>query len=147
MSTISHAHRAGNSSRPSGQRLWCTRCRTGQHLVIDSIDPSVPRLLPEKVLVEVSYTCLGCDFLYAHPATVAQVAAILNKPDPGRTSGILQFGGTYIHCGEPMHTVGSETRNIYAPMTTEQSAEPVLDVYLRTRVLKCACGFQMEIPD
>ncbi|MEC5181927.1 hypothetical protein [Arthrobacter sp. CG_A4] len=144
MSTISHTHRPSNARPPSVRRLWCTRCRTDQHLVIDAIEPP---LAPEEGLVEVSYTCLGCDFLYAHPATVAQVAAILNKPGPGRTSGILQFGGTYIHCGEPMHTIGSETRNIYAPLTTEQSAEPVLDVYLRTRVLKCACGFQMEIPD
>jgi hypothetical protein len=60
---------------------------------------------------------------------------------------MLQFGGTYIHCGRPIRTAGSESRSIYAPLTTEQSGELVLDVYLRTRVLKCACGFQMEIPD
>ncbi|MBT2523277.1 hypothetical protein [Arthrobacter sp. ISL-28] len=147
MSTISDAHRSGNSRRPHGQRLWCIRCRTDQHLIIDAIDPIEPPSPPEEGLVEVSYTCLGCDFLYAHAATVAQTAAVLNRPGPGTTSGILQFGGAYIHCGEPMHTVGSETRNIYAPMTTEQPGEPLLDVYLSTRVLKCSCGFQMEIPD
>lgn len=38
-------------------------------------------------------------------------------------------------------------RSIYALVTTEEGVEPVLDVYLSTRVLKCACGFQMEIPD
>ncbi|AOT05764.1 hypothetical protein [Arthrobacter sp. U41] len=144
MSTISHAHRPGNSRQPYGQRLWCPRCRTDQHLAIDAIEQPSP---PEQELVEVSYTCVGCDFLYAHAATVAQAAAILNRPGPARTPGILQFGGAYIHCGEPMHTAGSDEHSIYAPMSTEQSSEPVLDVYLRTRVLKCSCGFQMEIPD
>lgn len=147
MSTISHAHRPGNFPHPSGRQLWCSRCRTDRHLVIDSIDPIEPGPALDEGLVVVAYTCLDCDFLYAHAATVAQVAVILNRPGPGRTAEILQFGGAYIHCGQPMHIAGSETHSIYAPETTEQSGEPVLDVYLRTRVLKCLCGFQMEIPD
>lgn len=147
MSIISHAHRPGNFGQPSGQQLWCSRCRTNRRLVIDSIDPIEPVPALDEGLVQVAYTCLDCDFLYAHAATVAQIAVILNRPGPGRTPEILQLGGTYIHCGQPMHTAGSETASIYAPVNTEQSGEPVLDVYLRTRVLKCACGFQVEIPD
>lgn len=90
---------------------------------------------------------MACEFSYSHAATVAQVACVLNRPDSRTSSGVLQFGGTYIHCGQPMHTAGSEKRSIYAPVTSEEGVEPVLDVYLSTRVLKCACGFQMEIPD
>lgn len=87
-----------------------------------------------------------------HSTTLPQVAAVLNQPGPQPTSGVLQFGGEYIHCGEPMHAAGSELRSIYAPMTTEpvpaeQTTGEVLEVYLRTRVLRCGCGFQMEIPD
>jgi hypothetical protein len=60
----------------------------------------------------------------------------------------LQSGGEYIHCGEPMPVAGSELRSTYAPMTTEPvPADVVLDAYLRTRVLRCICGFQMEIPE
>lgn len=115
MSTISHAHRPGNVPQPEGRQLWCSRCSTDSHLVIDSIDPIQPGPALDEGLVDVAYTCLDCGFLYAHAATVAQVAVILNRPGPGRASGILQFGGTYIHCGQPMHHGGSEARGIYAP--------------------------------
>ena len=69
-------------------------CRSDRQLVIDSIDPIEPGPALEEGLVEVANTCLDCDFLYTHTATVAQVAVILNRPGPGLTSGILQFGGT-----------------------------------------------------
>jgi hypothetical protein len=51
-----------------------------------------------------------------------------------------------------MHAAGSGLGSVYAPMTTvpdlaEQTSEGLLEVYLRTRVLRCGCGFQMEIPD
>ncbi|WP_426998234.1 hypothetical protein [Pseudarthrobacter sp. N5] len=143
MSTISNAYRPGGAHQPHGQRLWCAKCRTDDHLIIESMDALKP---PETGMVQVSYTCVECDFFYAHAAAVPQVEAILNRPGPGAASGVLEFGGEYIHCGEPMHTAGSELRSIYAPVTTEQSGEGVLDVYLRTRVLRCGCGFQMEIP-
>jgi hypothetical protein len=77
----------------------------------------------------------------------------IEAPTPGvpGTAGV-QSGGGYIHCGEPMHAASSGLRSIYAPMTTEpvpagQTSEDVLEVYLRTRVLRCGCGFQMEIPE
>jgi len=65
---------------------------------------------------------------------------------------VLQFRGDHIHCGEPMHATGSGLRSIYTPVTTgpvpaEQTPEELLDLYLRTRVLHCGCGFQMEIPE
>jgi hypothetical protein len=83
--------------------------------------------------------------IFSIPPTVAQVAAFLSRPGPG--SAVLQFGGAYLHCGEPMSTAGSEHRSIYVPVSTEQSVDGPLEVYLRTRVLRCRCGFQMEIPD
>jgi hypothetical protein len=62
----------------------------------------------------------------------------------------LQFGAQYIHCGEPMHPAASEQGAIYTPLMTEPEQTPTgidLEVYLQTRVLRCGCGFQMEIPD
>ncbi|WP_427135161.1 hypothetical protein [Pseudarthrobacter sp. S9] len=143
MSTISHTRRPGGARQPHGRRLWCTKCRTDQHLIIDSIEALQP---PETGMVQVSYTCLECDFFYAHAAAVPQVAAILKRPGTGTTAGFLQLGSEFIHCGEPMHVAGSELQSIYAPVTTGQAGEGVLDVYLRTRVLRCGCGFRMEIP-
>lgn len=142
MSTVSHPRKPGPANGPRGHRLWCRGCDTDEHLVIESVRALEP---PMAVLVETEYTCIECASFYSHPATVAQVGAVLNRSGPG--FGVLQFGRTYLHCGEPMSTAGSERRSIYAPSFTEWTDEPPLDVYLRTKVLRCRCGFRMEIPD
>lgn len=64
----------------------------------------------------------------------------------GGTADVLSFGGHYIHCGEPMAAASSEMRTIHGSYTDRQLPES-LSVYLATRVLRCSCGFQMEIPD
>ena len=46
-----------------------------------------------------------------------------------------------------MQRTHTELRRLAAPMSTEDTAEDELDVYLATRVLRCACGFQMELPE
>ena len=139
MSTVSHH---GKGARVRGRRPWCTECATDEHLVIESIQMLQP---PRTGLVDAAYTCVGCGFFYAHPAAVARVAEIANRPMQG--AGVLQFGGVYLHCGEPMAMRGPEHRSIYAPASIEQFGDVPLDVYLRTKVLRCGCGFQMEIPD
>jgi hypothetical protein len=104
---------------------------------------SIEALRPaSETLVEVAYTCTTCGLFYAHPADVTQVAVILNRP--GRTPGVLVFGGHYIHCSEPMEKAGAELRGLHTPVTTDQTT---LGVYLSTRVLRSACGFQMELPE
>jgi hypothetical protein len=144
VSTISNRFIPGGAHHPYSQRLWCTQCHTDRFLIVESIEALEGG---DRDLVKVSYTCGECEYFYEHAAGVPQVAAILNRPGPPRSLGVLQFGGEYIHCGEPMHVAGSELRNAYAAMKTEREPEAILDVYLRTRVLRCNCGFQMEIPD
>ncbi|MCA4134531.1 hypothetical protein [Arthrobacter sp. M4] len=64
------------------------------------------------------------------------------------TVELLQSGADFMHCGEPMHTIGGEVSSIQTPMSTETDpTDRSFDIYLQTRVLRCACGFQMEIPD
>ncbi|TLM72631.1 hypothetical protein [Pseudarthrobacter sp. NamB4] len=62
---------------------------------------------------------------------------------------MLAFGGHYIHCGHPMEKIGSELRRLSAPAFTDgdQKETETLDVYMTTRVLRCRCGFQMELPE
>ncbi|MET3720910.1 MULTISPECIES: hypothetical protein [unclassified Arthrobacter] len=55
-------------------------------------------------------------------------------------------GGDYVHCGEPMQKVGSDLRWLPASAFTDRAKLDALDVYLTTRVLRCQCGFQMELP-
>ncbi|WP_235036235.1 hypothetical protein [Arthrobacter sp. 18067] len=40
----------------------------------------------------------------------------------------------------------SSTRSVYAPITTDDVDDGLLDVYLKTRVIQCRCGFRMELP-
>lgn len=64
------------------------------------------------------------------------------------TVGLLQSGTEYIHCGEAMHNIGAEVSSIRTPISTDDDpAEQAFDIYLQTRVLRCDCGFQMEIPE
>jgi hypothetical protein len=142
MSTVSHPRKPEPSSGSQRQRLWWAQCETDEYLVIESIDSLRP---PRTGLVDVAYTCVECDFFYAHTAAVARVAEALNRA--GQRSGVLQFGGHYLHCGEPMTRAGSQQRSVHATLSTELTGEGPLEVYLRTRVLRCSCGFQMEIPD
>ncbi|MDQ1058201.1 putative Zn finger protein [Arthrobacter globiformis] len=148
MSTISYPHLPAGAHQPDGEDLQCPECHTDRHLIIHSIEEWTTGT-PGKV--DVTYTCAACGQYYRHPATFPQTAAVLNRPGPRHAAEVLQFGSEYIHCGEPMHAAGSELRSVYAPVTTEQvrteqTSQGALEVYLHTRVLRCACGFQMELP-
>ena len=103
---------------------------------------SIDALRPvSETLVELAYSCTACGLFYAHRADVAQVAVVRNRPR--RIPGVLVFGGHYIHCGQPMEKAGAELRRLQNPVTTDQATGRLpLDP-----VLRCACGFQMELPE
>jgi hypothetical protein len=147
MPTISYPYLPHGAHQPDGDHLQCPGCHTSRHLIIHSIETPTSAA---PGMVAVTYTCGRCGRYYRHSASFRQAAAILNRPGPPPAAEVLQFGGHYIHCGEPMRTAGSELHSIYTPMTTEPEQTPegaVLEVYLRTQVLHCGCGFQMEIPE
>jgi len=64
----------------------------------------------------------------------------------GNSADVLSFDGHYIHCGQPMARFGADTYFMHGILDDRQLPE-ALGVYLATRVLRCGCGFQMEIPD
>lgn len=97
-------------------------------------------------MVDVAYECSDCRYSYTQIASVQKVAAVLNRP--GVTQGVLQFGGQYLHCGEPMKTKSCELRRIQAPLVLKPKAQlRMYEVLINTRILGCHCGFRMEIPD
>jgi hypothetical protein len=142
--TIDPSGYTSDGQQPRAIPLPCTDCGTDRHLSIRSIESLRPY---SETLVAVSYTCTSCGQSLAHAAGVAQVAVILNRRGR-RTPDVLVFGGHYIHCGQPMQKAGTGTERFHSPITTGQAAsEDVLAVYLSTRVLRCSCGFQMELPE
>lgn len=134
------------SPRSQPAPLSCRQCGNDNRLEITAID-SLPGDFPEATtgaLVEVTFLCTGCGLPFTQPADVTEVARILNRA--GNTPNVLVFGGHYIHCGQPMQGAGSAEHTFFSGYGGRERPEH-LGVYLATRVLRCACGFQMEIPD
>lgn len=142
MSSMKNPLVPGDATRPHAEPLQCRQCRSTDHLDLETIESIEPHT--GELLVAVSYTCLRCESSYAHTAAFHDVAGVLNRN--GTVSGLLQFGGQYFHCGEPMQFAKSSTRSVYAPLSTEEVDDGLLDVYLKTRVIQCRCGFRMELP-
>lgn len=135
-------HEGGASEPPRVLPVMCFNCGTDRRLTISSVTHL--RDHPADVVL-VSYTCSRCGRFDEHLAGVADVSMVLDNTD--QTGEILIFGGHYMHCGQPMEKAGSELRRLSAPLSTEDTDEGELDVYLSTRVLRCVCGFQMELPE
>jgi len=136
-------NRSARDSRPSSP-LLCRQCGHDKHVEFTSIDALLRDFPGTGPVVEVSFLCTGCRLPFTQQADVTDVARVLNRP--GDTPNVLAFGGHYIHCGQPMRAAGVEVRSIRG-IYNERRLPETLGVYLATRVLRCACGFQMEIPD
>lgn len=142
MSTVSRSGKPSGAQVPRGHRLWCTTCDTDMHLAIETVQALAP---PKGSLVDVAYTCVECSFFYAHPATLSQLALVLRRPNPG--TGLLQCAGLYFHCGRPMRTIRSAVGTIFSSVPVGDSFDGFPEVSIPTRLLRCGCGFQIEIPD
>ena len=142
MSFRSPGFRSDGAGEIRVRPVMCNRCGTDYHLTIRSVTDIGD--CPTDVVM-VAYTCSRCRLFSEHPAQVADLSAVLGRRK--QSADVLIFGGHYMHCGQPMAMAGSELRRLAAPMSTEGAAEDTLDVYLSTRVLRCPCGFQMELPE
>lgn len=131
-------NRLTHDTRPLG----CLHCGSNENVAIESIE-SLP-LHPGELHVHVGYVCRKCQGNYQHTARFRDVAAILNRTRS--LEGLLRFGGEYFHCGEAMSLVGSNLKSIYAPLSNEPAGGNPGAVDVTTTVLRCQCGFQLEVP-
>ena len=119
--------------------LVCATCHTAKHLIIESIQPHTPRL---PGTVEVEYSCGRCQSYSAHACSVQAVATLLSHDAViDDETNVINFGGQYLHCGEPMEYADSLT----FPMNQSNNPsreDPVGDK--PSAVLQCQCGFQLE---
>jgi hypothetical protein len=140
MSTTSHTYVPRDSHQPRGRRPWCAKCKTDRHLLIES----VTTLNAQHKTLAAVVTCTKCGASRVMATTAAYVAAV-----PGRNednSDAVHRDAGYVHCQEPMSPVDPELRGVHWPVSTEAEPTEFLSVYLKTRVLQCRCGFQIEIP-
>ncbi|MCQ9163978.1 hypothetical protein [Arthrobacter sp. STN4] len=130
-------HASGDRKGRAESSLTCTNCETDEYLIVESIQPHIPRT---SGLVSLEYECRSCGAFFAHDASVQDVAKLLAN-QPGR-AGVLHFGRYYIHCGEPM-----EKGEIRFSTHHPRDGEPAdVKATFPSVVLRCQCGFQMSIP-
>jgi hypothetical protein len=142
MSTLSESAIPHEPHQPGASPLWCAACGTDKYLAIESIQARIPRSSQQ---LAVFYTCTSCGLSYSHPATVQQAGAILNRR--GIQDGLLEFGKHYFHCGEPLREVKTALRRFEAPQTGRpRSRSSPQQALLHTKILRCSCGFELEIP-
>ncbi|MHC6591352.1 hypothetical protein [Arthrobacter sp. C152] len=122
---------------PRPRQLQCGTCGTGHHLTIHAVT-AIGRAGGD--LVSVSYTCNACHLFQEHVAYASDVAAALHQIH--WMPNVMVFGDDYIHCGFPMEDAGFEVEKLCYRISNGGSNA----VFLPTRVLRCHCGFQLEVP-
>ncbi|WP_164200336.1 hypothetical protein [[Micrococcus luteus] ATCC 49442] len=140
MSTIAHTHLPHGARQPRGEQPWCLACDTDLHLVVDSITVADH---PRGTL-NVAFHCTKCKGCRVLSTTARLVAAVLARATPG--DDVVHIGAQYIHCGEPMSLLDPDLWSSRTHASTDPRPGDYLGAYLRTRVLRCHCGFQMEAP-
>ncbi|MCC3274202.1 hypothetical protein MUK71_01015 [Arthrobacter zhangbolii] len=127
-----------DSAGPGEFVPWCSYCGTDEFLIIESVEPAAKPGSGE--FLEINYTCAECDRFYGHPIRHSSVWArctVRSEDD----------AADYMHCGEPMQPRDHRQQSIFEPLTTSSmQAQAPADVQLDTTVLRCHCGFQLEIP-
>lgn len=140
MTTTSETYLPRDAYQPRGSRPWCATCGTDRHLLVGSST----MMDPQQETLAVAISCTNCSGSRVVATTAALLAAI---PKRGDSSGdLVPRDGAYLHCQEPMAPADPELRIAHTVFSTESGTAGLLSVYPRTRVLRCRCGFQMEIP-
>lgn len=139
MTMLPVANLPGEIDNPGPPALICTRCGSANGLIIEAIEATIPAV-PGHVCLE--YSCLSCGSFYGHDASVQQVATLLNAG--ATTPGVLHFGHHFIHCGEPMEAIGEGISCLDGPAGSQSGRSAAISI--RTRLLKCHCGFQLDVP-
>ena len=119
-----------NENHPTREAsLTCTKCQTPEYLILETVDSTIPKIHGRAA---VQYSCGNCESFYAQDTSVEEVAVLLQSKNI--PADILNFGNTYIHCGEPM-TKG-ELRVVSSNGGWEDSTDiPVVQV--ESEVLPC----------
>jgi hypothetical protein len=129
-----------DAQQPGGKRPWCGGCASDEFLRIDSLTV----LNRQQRTLAVAFSCTHCGGSGVLETGPEYVAAVLARSSAG--GDVVHIGGSYIHCGEPMSTSDPELRYAFQPVTTVETPADDLGVYLQTIVLRCRCGFQVELP-
>ena len=90
--------------------------------------------------------CSGCGQSRVLDTTGEHVTALPSLQAQQRDA--VPKGNSYLHCGEPMTPPGPPEEAVVQTFPAQDPTVTVdsLAAYLATKVLRCHCGFQMEVP-
>lgn len=142
MSTTSNSYVPRGAHQPRGKRPWCATCNINQHLMVES--PAVTE--PRTDTLVVAVRCSLCGRSRVLETTAEHVGAV--TAHEAAHQDVVHGSEGYVHCGEPMAPPGPRTPTTQRtfPSPGPSGLEDSLEVYLATRVLRCRCGFQVELP-
>jgi len=140
MTTTLNSYKRGDGKQPHGNRPRCAECDTDIHLGGES--PAIPGPQPAS---PAAFRCSGCGVSGVFETTSDHLVAFPAPPAPPQE---LVRDGTYFHCGEPMAPPGPQVEALLRtfPAQDQPGSLDSLAAYLATKVLRCRCGFQMEVP-
>ena len=124
---------------PQPRQLQCENCGTEHQLTIHAITALGAA---GGDLVTVAYRCNDCDLFQEHLAYAGDVAAALHQVR--RMATVIMFGDEYVHCGFPMEAAELDIERLR--YRSSNNGFGLSAVCLPTQVLRCRCGFQLEVP-
>jgi hypothetical protein len=140
MSTASSSYVPRDTHQPRGKRPWCANCDTDLHLMAESHAVRGRRTGTLAIAVH----CLNCRQSRVLDTTEEHLTAL---PTPSATQeGLVHQDDGYLHCGEPMFLPGPRADTTLRTFPAQHGPADSLAAYLATQVLRCRCGFQMELP-
>jgi hypothetical protein len=129
-----------DAHQPRGKRPWCAACDTDIHLSVES-----PVITDRQTgVLAVALHCSHCRQSRVFDTTEEHVAVF--PPRSGQHGNLVHESGGYFHCGEVMTPPGPRAESTVVTFPGQPGLTDTLAAYLATKVLRCRCGFQMELP-
>jgi hypothetical protein len=140
MTTTSSTYIPRDIHQPRGKQPWCGVCDTDIHLSVES--PAVTDR--QTGILAVALHCSNCRQSRVFDTTAEHVAAFPPLVEPHRN--LIHHQGAYFHCGVVMTPPGPRAESTVATFPGQPGLRDSPVAYLATKVLRCRCGFQMELP-
>jgi hypothetical protein len=140
VTTTSNSYVPRDMYQPRGKRPWCAECDTDLHLTAES--PAVRGRRTGTLVVAVH--CSKCRQSRVLDTTEEHLGAL--PALSANQEGLVHQDDGYFHCGEPMFLPGPRAETTLRTFPVQHGPPESLAAYLATKVLRCRCGFQMELP-
>jgi hypothetical protein len=140
MTTPSNTYIPREAYQPRGKQPWCATCDTDIHLAVQS--PAVSDW--RTGILAVVLHCFKRRQSRVFDTTAEHITTI--PPRSAKLEDLSHRSGGHLHCGELMNLPGLRAETIFRTFLSQLGAMDTLAAFLTTKVMRCRCGFQVELP-